>query len=232
LDDAYGLSADPGGKKFPRNKRPLVAAVGVTYFPSVRRDRGNTELKTLLSDARGQTPEGSKMSADTASLIDYEANVRWFEPEHGLAATNSNDLRRFIYEWFTHFEHAAPVDFYLTHLADRNLEVRFPGADPIASHADFARWYENLLAQTLWNFHDLSGIEIRKTAADQHLVTFVVNWYGEVRADSDQLAAWQSRGDSCLYDYFIRQTWTVTCGDRLLIQRLVAAGGDTPSPMQ
>ena len=171
------------------------------------------------------------MTAESASVVDYEAQVNRFKPELGLAATNSNDLRRFIYEWFTHFEHAAPTDFYLDHLDNENLDVRFPGSDPITSHTEFAGWYENLLAQTLWNFHDVSAIQIEQTAAKQYLVTFVVNWYGEVRADSDQLAGWQSRPDSRLYHYYIRQTWTVTVGDRLVIQKLVAADGGTPSPI-
>src|SRR5262252_2024486 len=39
-----------------------------------------------------------------------------------------------------------------------------------------------------WNFHDVSAIQIKQTAARQYLATFVVDWYGEVRADSDQLA--------------------------------------------
>jgi hypothetical protein len=169
--------------------------------------------------------------AEPGSVVDYEAQIRRFEPEAGLAAANSNDLRRLIYDWFTHFEHAAPTDFYLEHLDEANLDLRFPGMDPITSHADFAKWYENLLAQTLWNFHDVSAIQIEQTTAHQYLVTFLVDWYGEVRADSDQLAGWQSRPDSCLYHHFIRQTWTVTVGERPVIQTLVAAGGDAPSPI-
>src|SRR5262245_42385311 len=161
------------------------------------------------------------MTSEPASVVDYEAQVKRFKPEHGLAATNSNDLRRFIYEWFTHFEHAAPTDFYLNHLDDENLDVRFPGLDPISSQTEFARWYENLLAQTLWNFPDVSAIQIEHIGARRYLVTFVVDWYGEVRADSDQLAGWQSRPDSCLYHYDIRQTWTITVGDRPVIQKLV-----------
>jgi hypothetical protein len=171
------------------------------------------------------------VTAEPASVVDYEAQVKRFKPEDGLAAPNSNDLRRFIYDWFTHFEHAAPTDFYLEHLDDENLDLRFPGMDPITSHAEFAGWYENLLAQTLWNFHDVSAIQIEQTSARQYLVTFLVDWYGEVRPDSDQLAGWQSRADSCLYHHFIRQTWTVTVGERPVIQSLVAAGGDSPSPI-
>jgi hypothetical protein len=173
-----------------------------------------------------ETKERRMTATADLSVVDYEAQVKRFKPEHGLAETNTNDLRRFIYEWFTHFEHAAPTDFYLDHLADQNLEVRFPGVDPITSHAGFAGWYENLLAQTLWNFHDVSAIQIEQIAARQYLVTFLVDWYGEVRADSDQVAGWQSRTDSCLYQYSIRQTWTVATGDRIVIEKLVAGGVD------
>jgi hypothetical protein len=171
------------------------------------------------------------MITESTTVFDYEARVRHFKPERGLGATNSNDLRRFLYEWFTHFEHAAPTDFYLEHLDEENLELRFPGSDPMTSHAEFAAWYGDLLAETLWNFHDLSAIQIEQTAAQRYLLTFLINWYGEVRADSGQLEGWQSRSDSYLYHHFIRQTWTIRVDDRPVIQTLVATGGDTPSPI-
>jgi hypothetical protein len=171
------------------------------------------------------------MIAATESVVDYEARVARFKPQSGLAAKNSNDVRRFIYDWFTHFEHATSTAFYLDHLDDTNLEIEFPGGDPITSHEGFARWYDNLLAQTLWNFHDVSAIQIRQFASQEYLVTFLVNWYGEVRAESNQLAGWQSRTDSRLYHHFIRQTWTITVGDQLVIKKLVAADGNTPSPI-
>jgi hypothetical protein len=167
------------------------------------------------------------MTTDTAS--EYETQVTHFKPEDGLAPPTTNDLRSFLYDWFAHFEHAAPVDFYLSHLDDGNMELRFPGSPPITSHSGFTGWYANLLAQTLWNFHDIDAIQIEKTAPTEYLLSFLVDWYGEVRADSDQLAGWQSRSDSFLYHHFIRQTWTMSVGDRLVIRRLVAAAGETPS---
>jgi hypothetical protein len=170
------------------------------------------------------------MITDTESVVDYEMDVERFKPQSGLAATNTNDLRRFIYDWFTHFEHGAPTVFYLDHLDDEKLDVRF-GSELITSHEGFTRWYENLLAQTLWNFHDVSAIQIEQVATREYLVTFLVNWYGEVRADSDQLAGWQSRPDSYLYHHFIRQTWTMTVGDQVLIKKLVATDGNAPSPI-
>ena len=171
------------------------------------------------------------MNAPGDSLQTFESQVIKFKPERGLAATNANDVRRFVYDWFTHFEHAAPAGYYLAHLDEANLHVSFPGSEPMVSHAGFASWYENLLAQTLWNFHDLGRVQVQRSSADELLLSFVVDWYGEVRADSDQLAGWQVRGDSCLYHHNLRQTWKMKETDHFLIQHLVVEPGDTPSPI-
>ena len=171
------------------------------------------------------------MITESVSVPVYESQVERFKPEHGHAATNSNDLRRFIYEWFTHFEHAGSADFFLRHLDEENMSLALPGQSPLTSHTDFTRWYSNLLAQTLWNFHDVSAIDITGTATHEFLLSFLVDWYGEVRADSDQPARWQTRSDSLLYHHTLRQTWTVTVRDRLLIEKLIVTGADTPSPI-
>src|SRR5262245_29649811 len=42
------------------------------------------------------------MAAEPASVVDHEAQVKRFKPEQVWRGTNSNDLRRYIYEWFTH----------------------------------------------------------------------------------------------------------------------------------
>jgi hypothetical protein len=59
-----------------------------------------------------------------------------------------------------------------------------------------------------------------------------LNWYGEAKASSDQLAGWQSRKDSHLYHYTLRQTWTINeLDNKFIIQQLKVTGGDTPSPV-
>jgi hypothetical protein len=171
------------------------------------------------------------MTNQAATVSSYEAEAKRFKPEQGLAATNFNDVRLFIYEWFTHFEHAAPSSFYLGHLDEKNLYVAFPGQAPITSQAAFTQWYENLLAQTLWNFHDVGPVQIKRTAPQEFQISFVVNWYGEVKSTSEQAPGWKSRPDSFIYHHKLRQTWNVRAGDRFVIQRLVVTPGDTPSPI-
>ena len=160
-------------------------------------------------------------------VAQHEAQVQQFKPDHGLSATNANDVRRFVYEWFTHFEHASTAAYYLGHLDDKNMSLTFPGTPALTSHNDFAKWYENLLAQTLWNFHEVSTIQVKKISPRIFVVSFIVDWYGEVKPGSDQLAAWQSRKDSRLYHYRLRQTWTVKDAERLVIEKLVVTPADT-----
>jgi hypothetical protein len=180
---------------------------------------------------KDQRTGGQVVVSQAIPTRQYESQVRRFEPVRGLAALNTNDLRRFVFEWFTHFEHAAPAPFYLAYFDDKHMYAAFPGGAPLTSHAAFAGWYDDLLAQTLWNFHDISAIQIRQTSDQEYLITFVVDWYGEVKADSDQRAGWQTRSDSNLYHHKLRQTWTVKAGDRPLIERLVVSSGDAPSPI-
>lgn len=172
------------------------------------------------------------ISAPTESLAAYEHQAKRFKPANGLAATNSNDVRRFVYEWFTQFEHASPADYYLSHLDDKNMSMAFPGTAPLTSHAAFSTWYNNLLAQTLWNFHDVSALEIKPVADQKFLVSFIIDWYGEVKSDSPQRAGWQSRKDSFVYRHKLRQTWTVNTGERLTIEKLVVSDGNSASPIR
>lgn len=176
------------------------------------------------------TSQGQNVTNQTVTT--YEAQAKKFKPENGLAARNRNDVRLFVFEWFTHFEHASSADYYLSHLNDKDMSLSFPGQAPLTSHSDYTKWYNNLLAQTLWNFHDLSKIQVKQTAANEFLVSFVIDWYGEVKSTSDQLAGWQSRKDSNIYHYNLRQTWTVKDIDhRLIIRKLLVTSGDTPSPV-
>jgi len=172
------------------------------------------------------------MTTPPIPVAAYETQVKRFQPHQDRAATNPNDLRRFLYDWFTHFEHAAPVDFYLWHLDDKKMQLSFPGMAPLTSHAAFTAWYENLLAQTVWNFHDISALETEQTGPLAYRVSFIVDWYGAVKPDSAQRAGWQSRSDSTLYHHRLRQTWTVTTAKRLRIETLVVSAGDTPSPIR
>ena len=63
---------------------------------------------------------------------------------------NANDVRRFVYAWFTLFEHRAPAERLAAHLPDDGpLRLAFPGADPLLTKRQFIDWYRTPLANTL-----------------------------------------------------------------------------------
>ena len=91
------------------------------------------------------------------------------------ATPNSNDVARFVYTWFTLFEHRARPESLTAYLADsEQLSLRFPGSE-MHNIQQFTDWYQALLANTTWNFHELSALTIQP-AVSGFTVGFDVDW--------------------------------------------------------
>jgi hypothetical protein len=94
-------------------------------------------------------------------------------------AVNANDVHRFVYTWFTMFEHRAPAGRLTRHLAaDRPIRLSFPGTEPLRDAEQFAEWYGQLLANTVWNFHELTNVTVRPQGDGAYQVGFDVDWQG------------------------------------------------------
>ena len=84
-------------------------------------------------------------------------------------------MARFVYIWFTLFEHSARPESLTAYLADsEQLSLVFPGSEMHTSE-QFADWYRELLVNTTWNFHELSGLTIQP-AVSGFTVGFDVDW--------------------------------------------------------
>src|ERR1700755_3715041 len=95
------------------------------------------------------------------------------------ATPNSNDVARFVYTWFTLCAHRARPESLTAYLADsEQLSLRFPGSE-MHTIQQFTDWYQALLANTTWNFHELSGLTIQP-AVSGFTVGFGVDWQGGV----------------------------------------------------
>jgi hypothetical protein len=125
--------------------------------------------------------------------------------EPDVASPNANDVARFVYTWFTRFEHRARAERLTAHLSDgEQLSLDFPGGDPLRTRGQFAAWYEDLLANTTWNFHALSDLTI-EPAASGFAVGFDVDWEGAVADGS----AWPSNLDGGRFRFALHQDWQV-----------------------
>jgi hypothetical protein len=118
---------------------------------------------------------------------------------------NANDVARFVYTWFTLFEHGARPESLTTYLADsEQLSLSFPGGEPLHTREQFTDWYRQLLTNTTWNFHELSGLAIGPTMAG-FTVGFDVDWQGAVSDGSE----WPSNLEAGQFCFEMRQDWHV-----------------------
>lgn len=124
----------------------------------------------------------------------------------------SNDVRRWVYTWFTMFEHRAKAQQLVAHLADGPISLTFPGGEPLRSGAAFAAWYEGLLTNTKWNFHELTNITVEPTSTGGHPsfdVGIDISWQGQLVEGSE----WGSNLPAGQFRFQVHQEWHVISQD-------------------
>ena len=136
---------------------------------------------------------------------------------------NSNDVRSFVYEWFARFEHLSGPEYFLAHLDDGDMEIRFP-EQTLRSHADFLHWHEDIVRHIPWEFHDVRNLEVGGDPEAGFHVSFEVGWYGEKAGgeeiDPKYADSWAGTGS--LIAMAFHQEWDVRVRDgSLFINRYV-----------
>ena len=121
------------------------------------------------------------------------------------ASPNANDVARFVYTWITLFEHRARAESLTTYLTDgEQLSLTYPGGEPLRTRQQFAGWYDELLTNTTWNFHALSGLTIQPTAGG-FTVGFDIDWQGALSDGSE----WPSNLEGGQFRFTVHQDWHV-----------------------
>ena len=105
-----------------------------------------------------------------------------------------------------HVRAPCPAARLTRHLAaDRPIPLSFPGTEPLRDAEQFAEWYGQLLANTVWNFHDLTNVTVRPQGDGAYLVGFDVDWQGGVTEDS----SWPTNLPERRFRFALRQQWSV-----------------------
>lgn len=86
-----------------------------------------------------------------------------------------NDVKSFIYEWFSLFDHQADVGRFLQRLSTVNLTMVLPETT-LRSQADFERWYRGIRERIKTNSHDVRDLRITKPATGGYEVELTVRW--------------------------------------------------------
>lgn len=88
---------------------------------------------------------------------------------------SENDVKAFIYQWFAGFDHQADRAFFKKHLNPAQVSMHYPDF-PIASMADFERWYGNVVSSIQWNAHHITNLVVSGDEKSGFKVSLDVNW--------------------------------------------------------
>lgn len=130
------------------------------------------------------------------------------ESAHGPA----NDVRSFVYQWFSWFDRHAEESLFLAHLPDQGMLMRFPPPDqpPLRSHADFQKWYRGIGETIRANTHEIDDLQVTTLDKDNYEVTLRV-WWRAVTQEAQPIVQ------------HIRQTWEVARQDGAFVIRRLEA---------
>ncbi len=89
---------------------------------------------------------------------------------------NENDVKAFVHNWFAGFDHQRDVEFFTKHLYPENVDMYFPDFGPIKNFSDFKKWYQGVIDNIQWNFHETSNLKVSGDEAKGFSVSLDINW--------------------------------------------------------
>ena len=147
---------------------------------------------------------------------------RSFDRLHGQdKGYNLNEIKSFVYKWFSLFDRNAPTDEFIARTVDQGLEMAFPERT-LRSHNDFRDWYGGILENIKKASHDVSDLQVTQESPTQFAVSLRVHWQATTTTGEE-------------LSMHVRQEWTVIDdgGPSPRVKRyIVIADQDTDAPSQ
>ena len=160
-------------------------------------------LAATLTGCGAPAGNAASVTPASAGTDDYEAQARRVRP--------INEVKGFVYHWFSLFDRNAPVEEFLPKLDKTGLEMRFPEAT-LNGVGEFQNWYGGILCTIARANHDVRTVEVTPQGQGRWSVHVIVLW-----------TATTTEGQPV--QFLADQTWAVReIGGRLVIsQYLVSA---------
>lgn len=91
---------------------------------------------------------------------------------------NENDVKAFVHNWFAGFDHQSDIAVFKRHLDPEKVDMYFPDTPPsvIKSISDFEKWYNNVIENIQWNFHEISNLKVSGDEEKGFSVSLDINW--------------------------------------------------------
>lgn len=113
----------------------------------------------------------------------------------GYASQGENQVKSFVYKWFSLFDRNADTEDFLVYLPKSGFKMAFPEAT-LRNHDDFKSWYKGIQATIKSANHELKQLEVQRIK-NAFKVKLLVLWRAQTFA-----------GKSLSFDAF--QTWNLS----------------------
>jgi len=96
--------------------------------------------------------------------------------QQGMAyAPNENDIKSFVYRWFSWLDHQVADFLFIYHLSKDDLVMKLPEG-LLRSQDDFKIWYAAQKGQIKSNTYEVGEIKVSFLPKDRFKVDFPVRW--------------------------------------------------------
>ncbi|MEI6631321.1 MAG: hypothetical protein WCL25_01745 [bacterium] len=122
---------------------------------------------------------------------------------------NENDIKSFVYRWFSWMDHQVADFLFIYHLSKDDLVMKFPEA-VVHSHDDFKKWYQGVKDNIQSNVYEVGDIKVSQLPKERYKVDLSVRWKAKTH-----------KGESL--DIKFKQSWilSVAGSGRLNINRYI-----------
>jgi hypothetical protein len=122
---------------------------------------------------------------------------------------NENDVKSFVYRWFSWLDHQVADFLFLYHLSQEDLVMKFPET-VVRSRADFKKWYQGVKDTIQSNTYEVGDIKVSLLPKGRYKVVLFVRWKAKTY-----------KGESL--DVKFKQDWVlgISGSGRLTINRYV-----------
>ena len=96
-----------------------------------------------------------------------------------LAPITYSEVKQFAADWYSKLDVHAPLEEYVSLLAEKDLELRFPEGT-FYGFDGFKNWYENVIGIFFDEVHTLKKVEPKPIGNGQLEVKVVVKWEASI----------------------------------------------------
>jgi hypothetical protein len=116
--------------------------------------------------------EAAKPPKEAAAVKKEEAPEVQREPVY---APNENDVKSFVYRWFSWLDHQVADFLFAYHLSKDDLLMKLPEG-VLHNEADFKVWYQAQKDKIKSNSYEVGDIKVSFLPKDRFKVDFPVRW--------------------------------------------------------